>query len=139
MTVKVFVLDKDHKPLMPTTPARARRILKKGRARVHKLHPFTIRLVDRTLADSKVQSVLVKIDPGSKETGIAVVREDENSPFKVLSPCGVCQERLRYWGENVLVGVTTDDDSLCFVPLKELQPHHLSHAYPKEELEHYQE
>ena len=70
---------------------------------------------------------------------LCVVREDENSPFKVLSPCGVCQERLRYWGENVLVGVTTDDDSLCFVPLKELQPHHWSHAYPKEELEHYQE
>ena len=84
MTVKVFVLDKDHKPLMPTTPARARRILKKGRARVHRLHPFTIRLVDRTLADSKVQSVLVKIDPGSKETGIAVVREDENKAHHAL-------------------------------------------------------
>ncbi|HFD2029968.1 MAG: cytidine deaminase [Clostridium perfringens] len=27
---------------------------------------------------------------------LCVVRDDENSPFKVLSPCGVCQERLRY-------------------------------------------
>lgn len=25
---------------------------------------------------------------------ICVVRDDENSEFKVLSPCGICQERL---------------------------------------------
>ncbi|WP_313184248.1 cytidine deaminase [Lacrimispora sp.] len=29
---------------------------------------------------------------------ICVVRDDEQSPFKVLSPCGICQERLRFWG-----------------------------------------
>ena len=74
--INVFVLDKDHKPLMPCRPARARRLLKGGRARVHKLHPFTIRIVDRTLAESAVQPVLIKLDPGSRETGIAVVRED---------------------------------------------------------------
>ena len=50
--MKVFVLDKDHKPLMPCGPARARKLLKAGRARVHKLQPFTIRIVDRSLADS---------------------------------------------------------------------------------------
>ena len=49
--MKVFVLDKDHKPLMPCGPARARKLLKAGRARVHKLQPFTIRIVDRSLAD----------------------------------------------------------------------------------------
>jgi cytidine deaminase len=27
---------------------------------------------------------------------LCVVRDDEKSPYKVLSPCGVCQERLRY-------------------------------------------
>ncbi|WP_027626354.1 cytidine deaminase [Clostridium lundense] len=53
---------------------------------------------------------------------LCVVRDDENSPFKVLSPCGVCQERLRYWGEDVKVGVTTKDNTLKFVTLKELQP-----------------
>ena len=68
---------------------------------------------------------------------ICVVRDDEKSPFKVLSPCGVCQERLRYWGEEVKVGVTTKDNVLKFVTLKELQPYHWTGAYPKEELEHY--
>ena len=82
--MNVFVLDKDHKPLMPCGPARARKLLKAGRARVHKLHPFTIRIVDRSLADSVVQSVVVKIDPGSKETGIAVVREDEEKKHHAL-------------------------------------------------------
>lgn len=32
---------------------------------------------------------------------ICVVRDDENSEFKILTPCGICQERLRYWGEDV--------------------------------------
>ena len=65
--MKVFVLDKDHKPLMPCGPARARKLLKAGRARVHKLQPFTIRIVDRSLADSVVQKVVVKVDPGRAE------------------------------------------------------------------------
>lgn len=53
---------------------------------------------------------------------LCVVRDDEHGPFKVLSPCGVCQERLRYWGAEVKVGVTTPDGALRFVPLGELQP-----------------
>ena len=68
---------------------------------------------------------------------LCLVRDDENSPFKVLSPCGICQERLRFWGEDVRVAVTAEDAALKFVPLGELQPYHWSRAYPKEELEHY--
>jgi 5-methylcytosine-specific restriction endonuclease McrA len=37
--------------------------------------PFAIRLVDRMVNDSVVQPVKIKLDPGSKTTGIAVVRE----------------------------------------------------------------
>jgi cytidine deaminase len=68
---------------------------------------------------------------------LCVVRDDENSPFKILSPCGVCQERLRFWGIDVKVGVTTQDNSLKFVSLKELQPYHWTNAFPTEELEHF--
>ena len=68
---------------------------------------------------------------------LCVVRDDERSPFKVLSPCGICQERLRYWGEHVQVGVTTEHGELFFVELKELQPYHWTGAYPAEELEHF--
>ena len=66
---------------------------------------------------------------------LCIVRDDENSPYKVLSPCGICQERLRYWGEYVQVGVTTQNGELLFVELKELQPYHWTRAYNAEELE----
>lgn len=60
---------------------------------------------------------------------ICVVRDDEHSEFKVLTPCGICQERLRFWGEDVLVGVTTNDKSLMFVRLGELMPYYWGKAY----------
>lgn len=63
---------------------------------------------------------------------ICVVRDDENSEFKVLTPCGICQERLRFWGEDVLVGVTTTDNSLKFVRLGELMPYYWGKAYEDE-------
>lgn len=68
---------------------------------------------------------------------LCVVRDDENAPFKVLSPCGICQERLRYWGEDVQVGVTTENGELLFVELKELQPYHWTKAYRAEDLERF--
>lgn len=77
--MKVFVLDRNQKPLMPTHPARARKLLKAGRAVVVKLTPFTIRLKDRTVEESVVQPVRLKFDPGSKVTGIALIREDGNT------------------------------------------------------------
>jgi 5-methylcytosine-specific restriction endonuclease McrA len=73
--LSVFVLDRHKKPLMPCSEKRARLLLAKGRARVHRMYPFAIRLVDRAIADTALQPVAVKLDPGSKTTGIAVVRE----------------------------------------------------------------
>ena len=70
---------------------------------------------------------------------MCLVRENENSSFQVLSPCGICQERLRYWGEDVQVAVTTRDADILFVELKQLQPYHWTLAYPAEELEHWEE
>ena len=84
MSVSVFVLDRKHRPLMPCRPARARRLLKSGRARVVKLFPFTIRLTDRLIEDSKLQPVLVKLDPGSRQTGVALVRADEKAHHHAL-------------------------------------------------------
>ena len=46
----VFVLDHHKKPLMPCTEKRARKLLEHGRAVIHKMAPFTIRLKDRTVA-----------------------------------------------------------------------------------------
>lgn len=60
---------------MPTTAVRARQLLKSGRAVVVKRIPFTIRLRDRTAEDSAFQPIRIKFDPGSRTTGIAIIRE----------------------------------------------------------------
>jgi 5-methylcytosine-specific restriction endonuclease McrA len=75
--VSVFVFDSSGKPLMPCTEKRARLLLARGRARVHRLVPMVIRLIDRTQKDSVLQPLRLKLDPGSKTTGIALVRENQ--------------------------------------------------------------
>jgi len=73
---KVFVLDKNKKPLMPCRPQRAKRLLKTGRACVFKQAPFTIIIKDRVGGD--IQPLECKIDPGSRTTGIALVLHGKN-------------------------------------------------------------
>lgn len=70
---------------------------------------------------------------------MCLVREDENSEYKVLSPCGICQERLRYWGTDVQVAVTSRTDEILFLELAKLQPFHWTDAYPADEMEHWEE
>jgi 5-methylcytosine-specific restriction endonuclease McrA len=80
--MSVFVLDKRKKPLMPCSERRARLLLERGRAVVHRRYPFAIRLKDRV--GGETQPVRVKLDPGSKITGIAVVaNEGTNHPATV--------------------------------------------------------
>jgi 5-methylcytosine-specific restriction endonuclease McrA len=71
----VFVLSSDRQPLDPCHPVRARQLLTSGRAAVLRRFPFTIILRDRTAAESETHAYRVKLDPGSKTTGIAVVAE----------------------------------------------------------------
>src|SRR5258708_24657340 len=79
----VFVLDQHKKPLMPCTPRRARRLLEQKRAVVHRLSPFTIRLKDRSVQQSTLQPVVLKIDPGSKTTGLALARVETTAEGEV--------------------------------------------------------
>ncbi len=44
MTPKVFVIDKEGRPCLPTHPARARKLLRAGKAKVKRVVPFTIQL-----------------------------------------------------------------------------------------------
>jgi 5-methylcytosine-specific restriction endonuclease McrA len=72
----VFVVDKHHQPLMPCSEKRARLLLTRGRARIHSIYPFVIRLTDRKAEQNTLQPLRCKIDPGSVTTGVALVRED---------------------------------------------------------------
>jgi 5-methylcytosine-specific restriction endonuclease McrA len=70
----VFVWDKRKQPLMPCSEKRARLLLARRRAVVVKHYPFTIRLKARI--GGETQPLRVKLDPGSRYTGIALVREE---------------------------------------------------------------
>jgi 5-methylcytosine-specific restriction endonuclease McrA len=74
----VFVLDKHKKPLMPCSERKARLLLERRRAVVHSIEPFTIRLKDRILSESSLQPLRLKIDPGARISGMAVL-EGERS------------------------------------------------------------
>ena len=68
---RVFVVDSKNTPLMPCTPKRARLLLKSKKADVYRAHPFTIRILGRIGGD--MQESELKIDPGSKTTGFALI------------------------------------------------------------------
>ncbi len=73
----VFVLDKNKQPLNPTHPARARRLLKSSRAAVFRRYPFTIILHDREAHESTTTDYRLKIDPGAKTTGLAILQNEK--------------------------------------------------------------
>ena len=68
---KVFVLDKNKQSLMPCSIQRARQLLSTGKAAVFRLHPFTLILKNREKGG--LQNIAVKIDPGSKVSGVSLV------------------------------------------------------------------
>jgi 5-methylcytosine-specific restriction endonuclease McrA len=70
----VFVLDTNKHPLNPVHPGRARWLLTHRKAAIFKRYPFTIILLSR-VASPPVEPLRVKIDPGSRTTGLALVDE----------------------------------------------------------------
>ena len=91
----VFVLDQKKRPLMPCTPKRAQLLLARGRAVVHRVQPFVIRLKDRRVEDSVLQPIALKIDPGSKSTGMALVRVEATEEGEVHRALFLCEVRHR--------------------------------------------
>jgi len=67
----VFVLDTRKIPLSPCKPSTARRLLELGKAAVFRQFPFTIIL--KKEVNATPEPVELKIDPGSKTTGLAIL------------------------------------------------------------------
>jgi hypothetical protein len=68
----VFVLDTNRKPLTPCKPSIARKLLNAGKAKVFRLYPFTI-ILNKEVIDNP-EPLTLKIDPGSKVTGLAILK-----------------------------------------------------------------
>jgi 5-methylcytosine-specific restriction endonuclease McrA len=73
MSVNVFVLDRKKQPRNPVHPSVARQLLGDGKAAIYRRFPFTIIL--KSLYCSGVAPLRLKLDPGARFTGIALVND----------------------------------------------------------------
>ena len=73
MSNRVFVLDSEKTPQTPVHPAVARKMLSGQQAAVFKRYPFTIILKTVGAGPLFVKPHRLKIDPGSKTTGLALL------------------------------------------------------------------
>src|SRR5690242_8532409 len=72
VSMSVFVLDTNKMPLAPCHEAKARKLLDEGSAAIFRRYPFTI-ILKHAVDYPSVPELRVKLDPGSKTTGIAVI------------------------------------------------------------------
>ncbi|MEQ8222670.1 MAG: RNA-guided endonuclease IscB [Candidatus Eremiobacterota bacterium] len=70
----VYVQNKRGLPLMPTSPGKARRLLKEGKAEIVKRSPFTIRLTIPT--GETLQPVTLGVDSGYNNIGLSAITEN---------------------------------------------------------------
>ena len=78
--IVVYVLNKEGKPLMPTTRyCHVRILLKQKKARVVGMNPFTIQLLYEV--GNYTQNIILGIDPGRTNIGVTAVKEDGASLF----------------------------------------------------------
>ncbi len=75
---KVFLVDHQRKPLDPIHPGWARRLLSSGQAAVLRRYPFTL-ILKKTVEEPQVQPLRIKLDPGSKTTGIAIANDESGA------------------------------------------------------------
>jgi 5-methylcytosine-specific restriction endonuclease McrA len=75
MSNQIFVLDTNQTPLTPCAAGMARSLLNSGKAAVFRQFPFTIILKKEVIANP--EPIVIKIDAGSKTTGIALVQSEK--------------------------------------------------------------
>ena len=73
---RAFVLNNDRKPLMPCTTQRAYQLINGKKAAIFRHVPFTI-ILKKTIKKPQFQPVSLKLDPGSKTTGIVVAANEK--------------------------------------------------------------
>lgn len=69
----VFIIDANKQPLSLCHPSVARQLLADGKAAVFRRYPFTIILREKVM-DIAPKTLTLKLDPGSKTTGIALLQ-----------------------------------------------------------------
>jgi hypothetical protein len=89
---KVFVLDTNQQPLDPVHPGRARQLLSTRQAAVFRHYPFTL-ILKQKVTGPGTQPLRLKLDPGSKTTGMAIVNDQSGEV--------VFADELRHSGQQI--------------------------------------
>ena len=84
-TTHVPVIDASGQPLAPCHPARARQLLRRGRAVPHHRYDiFGIRLVDKIVPPEQIHRATLAVNPGAEHTGLALMHQTDTGYRKVL-------------------------------------------------------
>ncbi len=64
---------------------------------------------------------------------VCIIRENAGDAIKFLTPCGLCQERLRFFGKETSIAVPRDGDATVWIPISlgELQPNYWHNVFDK--------
>ncbi len=68
----VFLIDSNKTPMNPIHPAHAQKLMNSGKAAVFRMYPFTL-IMNRVVDNIVTYPLSLRIDPGSKFTGISLV------------------------------------------------------------------
>lgn len=74
MSNYVLLIDQAKNPMNPIHPAQAKKLLDSGKAAVFRRYPFTL-IMNRKIGNIVTHPLSLRIDPGSKATGIALVTD----------------------------------------------------------------
>lgn len=78
MSNYVFLIDANKTPMNPIHPAQARKLMESGKAAVFRRYPFTL-IMKRVVENIVTYPLTLKIDPGSKMTGISLVNNRDEA------------------------------------------------------------
>ena len=78
--IMVYVLNMRGEPLMPCSPAKARKLLKDKKAIVKRKYPFTIQL--KVASGENRQPITLGVDPGYTYVGLSASTEKAEMPLK---------------------------------------------------------
>ena len=86
------MLDKNRDPLMPCYPARARKLLRNGRAAVFSRYPFTIILLDRE--GGETQDIQKKNNQTAAEFGFPDIQRKAKKPLRDAAAVNATRWRI---------------------------------------------
>lgn len=89
----VYVISMDGERLMPCKPAKARKLLRDGKAKPVKLYPFTIQL--NFEVENNVQDITLGIDTGFQNIGFSCISKNKELASGTVILDGKTSDRLR--------------------------------------------